>query len=294
MVKHIKHEYENNPFFIGLNGIKLLFAKAQSVAIFAIVLCVLAFVGNTIANIVDFATGYDDDQSRYTHDLRTIDGKPAPIDTSVDASPITSGDMTLVIVIVVVIAVVLLVAILISLWLYGALEYTGAQLALDKEIGLKEALLASAKRLGSYLWLNILVAVKIFLWSLLLIVPGFIMAVRYSLSGTVFFAENKKGNAAIKRSAELTKGAWFTTFASYGLWNMMTFNQVTALLQPGTSAILYRQLRDVTDSNKPKPAAHWLSWLTFFVPLTLVIMIGGIILLAVLLIASANITHHIQ
>lgn len=288
MAKHVKHEYENNPFFIGLNGIKLLFAKAQSVAIFAIVLCVLGFVGNTVANIVDLTTNYSTNDSKYSHDLRTIDGTPAPVEATPDTNPFASVDPSIIVIIVVAVVLVLLVVLLFSLWLYGTLEYTGAQLALDKEVHLKDALLVSAKRLGSYLWLNVLVFIKIFLWSLLLIVPGFIMAIRYSLSGTVFFAENKKSSAAIKRSLELTKGAWFTTFAAYGLWNLITFSQVTALLQPGTSAVLYRQLRDVTDANKSKPDAHWLSWLTFFVPIAFFVIIVGFIALAVILAISLN------
>jgi hypothetical protein len=139
------------------------------------------------------------------------------------------------------------------------------------------------KELPGYLWVNIIMLVKLFLWTLLFIVPGMIMAVRYRLSGTVFFAEGKRGNAAVKRSAELTKGAWFTTFAGYGLWNLITFNQIQQLVAPGVSAILYRQLRALTDAGESKPSAHWLSWLTLLVPIALILLFLGFFLFVVAL-----------
>lgn len=284
MSNHIKHTYENNPFFIGLNGIKLLFAKAQSVAIFAIILCVLGFVANTAANIIDVVSNTE--SSPYSgHELNKIEQDIQT--TPQDLAPAIG----LIITVAAIVGVILLVIILISIWVYGSFEYTGARLAADKQVDWKEALVQSGKRLPGYIWLNIIMIVKILLWSLLFIVPGFIMAIRYSLSGTVFFAEGKKGNAAIKRSLELTKGAWFTTFAAYGLWNFITFNQVTALLQPGTSAVLYRQLRDVTDHNKPKPAAHWLSWMTLLVPIVFVLMIISFIAVIAGIIAIAAYGH---
>lgn len=57
-----------------------------------------------------------------------------------------------------------------------------------------------------YLGVSILTAVLILLWSLLLIIPGIIFAVFYSLSIYVFFSENKKGMDAIKRSKQLVSG----------------------------------------------------------------------------------------
>lgn len=111
------------------------------------------------------------------------------------------------------------------------------------------------------------------------------MAVRYSLAGTVFFAEGKHGNAAVKRSAQLTKGAWLTTFAGVNLWNMITQGLMTAVLMPGILGILYSQLRDVTDSHEAKPSAHWLSWLTLLVPIAfIVLVIGSITLLAAVIV----------
>ncbi len=264
--------YENNPFYIGLNGLKLLFANAQSVAIYAIVLCSLAFVANTVSSIADVV------DTRSQAQIERQDQQALNDFFSQDPGRIAVAGIM--------IASILFIVVLVTLVLNGILEYTGARLALGEKVGLKQAFKEVMKDLAGYLWVNIVVMVKIVLWSLLLIVPGIIMSVRYKLAGTVFFAEGKRGNAAVKRSAELTKGAWFTTLAGYSLWNLMTFGMIPQLLAPGSSAVLYRQLRDVTDAGQQKPAAHWLSWLTFFVPIALALILLSLFVLLFVAIAA--------
>ena len=269
---HQTQPYENNPFNIGLNGLKLFFASAQSVAIYAIVLCAVAFLFNLASNVADVLDGRTRSQQNRADTQAIRDAM------SQDTGHLVVGGI--------VVASVIFLVILVMLVLNGVLEYTGARIALGEKVELKQAFKEVLKDLAGYLWMNIIMVVKLFLWTLLFIVPGVIMAVRYKLAGTVFFAEGKRGNAAVKRSAELTKGAWFTTFAGYGLWSLITFNTIQQLLAPGTNAILYRQLRDVTDAGQDKPSAHWLSWLTFFVPIALVLMFLGLFLLVFALAVS--------
>ncbi len=269
-----REPYENNPFYIGLNGLKLFFANAQSVAIYAIVLCSVAFIANTASNIADIV------DTRSQAQIERQDQQAWNDFFSQDPGRIAVAG--------VIIASALFIVVLVTLVLNGILEYTGARLAHGEKVGLKQAFKEVMKDLAGYLWVNIVVMIKVILWSLLLIVPGIIMAVRYKLAGTVFFAEGKRGNAAVKRSAELTKGAWFTTLAGYSLWNLMTFGMIPQLLAPGSSAVLYRQLRDVTDAGQQKPSAHWLSWLTFFVPIALVLMLLSLFVLLFVAIAATS------
>ena len=56
-------------------------------------------------------------------------------------------------------------------------------------------LLSRARYTGKALWLQILVVVKVLLWSLLLIVPGYIAAIRYSMA--IFTRNPMKKTAAI-------------------------------------------------------------------------------------------------
>lgn len=54
MAKYDHPTYDNNPFNIGLNGLKLLFRNAKSVVIYAVVVTVVLFIVNTAMNIADF------------------------------------------------------------------------------------------------------------------------------------------------------------------------------------------------------------------------------------------------
>ncbi len=256
--------YENNPFYIGLNGLKLLFANAQSVAIYAVVLSIAFFVLNSISNIIEAVNSTtmseSEIKSRESADFVAVQDFFAQEPGRIAVAGVIAASAFFLIIVV-------------MMWLYGALEYTGARLAKGEKVELKTALKETGKELASYIWLYIIVFVKVLLWSLLFIIPGIIMAVRYSLAGTAFFAEGKRGNAAVKRSLELTKGAWFTTYAGSGLWNLITFGAITWLIQPGVNAILFSQLSQTTDARQTKPPAHWLSWLTFFIPLAFVVLI---------------------
>ena len=270
--------YENNPFHIGLKGLNLLFNNALSVAILGLVLIGVGVLSQFADVALRAGSG------EWTMTQQQLDRRESKATAEVQQF-FANADTPEYVVLALLIATVAFLAISVNLLIYGIFEYTAARLSEGKMVNLGEAALAALKQLASLLWLATVVIVKVLLWSLLLIVPGIIMAVRYSLSGTVFFREGLRGNAATKRSAEITKGAWFTTFAGQSLWNLMTFGTIQTLLTPGTNAVLYRQLAPLTDANKAKPAAHWLSWVTFFVPIALVVFILLIVSVFVIVLA---------
>jgi hypothetical protein len=275
--------YENNPFNVGLSGLSLLFEKAQSIAIFAIVLMAFGFA----ANIIDISTNLtagsftprphiNGEKTRnwehFTHQLQSID--PAVL--------ITAG---------VVLATIIFVMILISLLIAGILEYSAAELSKGRAVTFKQALAAVWHRLAGYLWLHVVLIVKVFLWSLLLIVPGIIMAIRYSLAGVAFFAEDIGGNQAVRRSAALTKGGVITTFSSMTLWNILTLGMAKSLLDPSVKAVLYGQFTEVEKSGKNKPPAHWLSWLTLVLPIAFAALL---VISVVLLVGFYSVTAGVK
>ena len=63
-----------------------------------------------------------------------------------------------------------------------------------------------------YLGVSLLAGILVLLWALLLIIPGLVFAVFYALADYVFFSENKRGMAAIKRSKFLVKGYFWPVF----------------------------------------------------------------------------------
>lgn len=271
-----KAPYENNPFFIGFNGLQLLFKNATQVAIYAAVLVGFWFiVGTAISIVLEFTSAPETSQGTSSDEYVM----PTFIEDMISSPQALAASLAQIL-------PVTAIVFLISTFFYGILEYTAARLTLGESVTFKQALSGVWKKYPGYLWVKIITFVKLVLWSLLFIIPGFIMSIRYSLAGIVYFAEDKKGNMAVRRSSAITKHAWFTTFAGTGLWNLITGNQAGLLINPAANVVLYRQLALLTDENKQKPNAHWLSWLTFFGPLILLIILLAlffIVFIAILL-----------
>ncbi len=64
----------------------------------------------------------------------------------------------------------------------------------------------------SFFETNALASIFIFLWTLLLIVPGIIMGIYYNFVAWIFMFEGLKNKAAMRRSKELVKGRWWSVF----------------------------------------------------------------------------------
>lgn len=251
--------YENNPFFVATNGISLIFDLARGVAILFLVLSVLGlFRGNWTADT--------------QNDSEALDALSATVSGwTVETWLLVIGGV----------AVVTLALMLISALFGGVSAYSSYRLSRHEPVGFQEAFRVSFDNLWSFLWLQIIITVKLVLWTLLFIIPGIIMATKYSLASVVFFddTKNMRGNTAIKESIRLTKNAWLTTFGSQSLLNFITFGVIASLVTTGVNAILYRQYQKVGDK---KPAAHWLSWLALILPFTILFLfLALVVILAV-------------
>lgn len=97
-----------------------------------------------------------------------------------------------------------------SLLLGGALTLGASFMALSVTDGKSikvDNIFGGFKQFGSSLVLNILISIFTFLWSLLLIVPGIIMSLAYSMSYFVLLDNPELSpDAARKKSIELMKG----------------------------------------------------------------------------------------
>ncbi|MDB5176895.1 MAG: hypothetical protein JWN75_563 [Candidatus Saccharibacteria bacterium] len=257
LTKESHPHYENNPFFVVSNGITLLFNLARGVAILLLVVSILGLFSNSWS---------PSESNGSWENLMQLMGNWTATDWILAVGSIS---------------VILLAIMMVSALFGGVSTYTSAQLVHDKKVELRVAFHEAFEHLWSYLWLQVIITVKVFLWMLLLIVPGVIMAVRYSLAGVAFFDEKKqlRGNAAIKESLRLTNGAWITTYASSTLFNILTLGAINSVVTTSANTVLYKQFDKLGDHKKP--AAHWLSWVTLLLPavflaiiLLLVIAIG--------------------
>lgn len=254
------HHFENNPFFIVANGITRLANLAQSLFVLFIVFSIVGLFGSSF-------TPYPTDISA-TDFVSTIQTwSPSTWLTWIGSGFILG-----------------LAAMLIAALFGGVSSYTSARLAQGKSVHFTAAFRVALDNIWPYFWLQILIMIKVFLWTLLLVVPGIIMSVRYSLAGVAFYDDKKhlRGNAAIKESIRLTKNAWITTYASNVLFNILTLGAIPTIVTTGASATLYRQFQQVGDK---KPKAHWLSWLTLILPLVLLAVIVFVAMIVAIVVA---------
>lgn len=258
-------DYINNPFTIALEGIKLLFRNATTVAIF------LAIFSALTAGSYAFRQNSD-------YEERTAG--------NIEAFPAIEPSTAIIIGVLAV--VVLFGVIVIASFLSGISAFTAAELANGRTVSFRQAAKASFKRLWSFVWLQILIGIKILLWMLLFIIPGFVMAIRYSLANVSFFDSNKNltGNAAIKDSIALTKNGWRTTLAAQTLFYIITLGTIGPIIDVATKSILYKQFVAAQAKNEAKPPAHILSQIIF--ALVLIAMITIILLFVFTAFAAIN------
>ncbi len=238
-------KYENNPFFVATNGITLLFSLAPSVGVLLIVLSLLGVFTNP-------SMTQETTENRYDAFMRTV-------------STWSTSDWILAIGAT---SAIVLAILMVTALFGGVASYTSARVARGKEVNVGKAFHVAFENLWAYLWLQVLMFVKLLLWTLLFVIPGIIMSIRYSLAGVAFYDEKKnlRGNAAIQESIGMTRGAWITTFASNMLLNLLTFGAISQIVSTGVNAVLYRQYEK---SGDKKPKAHTLSWVTLIIPVAL-------------------------
>lgn len=116
-----------------------------------------------------------------------------------------------------------------------------------------------------FLWLNILMAIFIFLWSLLLVVPGIIAAYRYSMAMYIFFDDPEKGALeCIRESKAMTygyKGKLFVldlSFIGWAILSVIPFVSIyTTPYLSTTKANYYRALRGEFYAQQQQQQNPW-------------------------------------
>jgi hypothetical protein len=252
-----------NPFSITIEGLTLLFSRAQSVAIMLVIVSVVAAV-----------FGY------VTPSPVPNEGKTAADGNAFFAnlvSTLTPGTIIIGVSVLFIICLFILVA---STMLHGIQSYTIAQLAHGKTVTLKEAFNAVLEQFGRYFILIVWMNVRIGLWALLFIVPGIIAYYRYSFAGPLFFDKKLRGDAALRESSRLTERGLLTIYASQLLFNIITFFYGNNLIVPSSLSVLYREYTALDTSSTPKPKPHAMSWVALLLPF---LMFTVLILLVILL-----------
>lgn len=87
-----------------------------------------------------------------------------------------------------------------------------------------------------YIGLSLLTALLVLCWSLLLIIPGIIFSVFYSLAIYVLFFEGKQGMAALRRSRALVKGYFWPVLGRFCVLMVIVWLFMILLIAPIANA----------------------------------------------------------
>lgn len=254
-----------NPLSVTIEGLTLLFQKAQPVALFFVALA----VGGIVFGMVNPSPEFTKDPSGRATEEFVRSALQAP--AAVQLTWIGMG------------LVVALFVLVVTTMLHGIASYTALQLSKGYEAKLGEAFNAVLENFGRYFLLVFWMNIKIFLWTMLFIVPGIIAYYRYSFAGLLFFDDKKlRGDAALQESSRLAKKGLLTLFASQFLFNLITFFYADRLITLSSQAVLYREYTALETSNVRKPGAHILSKLAVLLPFLLII---GFVFMSVLFFA---------
>ena len=264
-------EYNSNPFTLAFRSMVKLFSTNANWAIAAVVLAFLGAVGQGIGDI-----GRALSEPSSTNTLGSSRAGPAL-------------DATVIIAIAIVVFVILLVAVVVgtvfSVFVQGMFAHVALESEKGRTVSLNEAFTAVTKRFWRLFLARLLANLKIFGWTLLLIVPGIIASLRYKLLTYVIMSE-PEGSGAVAEShtrvKAVTKGRLMEVFGVETVAAIVPF--IGSLLSICGGAALYRQLSHYTDNNIQKPAVHILNYLGF---LLLILLIGFIIMITALVLVIA-------
>jgi len=103
-------------------------------------------------------------------------------------------------------------AIIIGLWVYVSLTEVMAKIYTKEKYNTKFIYQKAWEKIIPLLWVSILSGLAVFGGTLLLIVPGIIIAVWFAFSSIINVLEGTRGRAALKASKQLVSGKWWSTF----------------------------------------------------------------------------------
>lgn len=112
-----------------------------------------------------------------------------------------------------VVLIILLVLSVLVLIYFGVRSQIGMYFILkNPKMEIKELFISTKTLFWKFLGLSLLTGILIFLWTLLLIIPGIIFGVFYCFASYLLIFEDVKGLNAIKRSKALVTGYWWAVF----------------------------------------------------------------------------------
>lgn len=251
-------DYNSNPFTLSFNALGKFFTHNANWAIAIVALSFFGMMFQFLGNIGDLAS-----QGSTTT-------TPQSYDTFSTAAT-SSTEVTTIIAIVIFVFVIALffgiIAIVISTYLQGMFSYAALKSETEeRRVGLGEAFDATTKRFWRLFGAQLLAGIKIFGWTLLLIIPGIIAALRYRLLSFVIMSEpeTEKGIGASHNTTKaVVKGRLMEVFGVGTVSSLIPI--IGPLLGLTGNAALYSQLDYYHKKKLEKPKVHWLNYVGLFI-----------------------------
>lgn len=261
--------YNSNPFTLAFDALGRFFNTNMA---WAIVIIVLGFFG-FISQIAQSALEQNTRSTSPSQSMQTSNGV-------IESSSVNVGAViAIAAVILVVLLVVIVIGSVIDTFIKGMFTHTALQSEQGRSVTFSEAFAAVKQRFGRLFFATLLANLKILGWTLLLIVPGIIAAMRYTLLPYLIMneSEDEKGvKDSHNKTKLLVKGRLMEVFGLGFVASIIPI--VGPLLGITGNAALYRQLEHSHKHGTEMPKIHWLNYIGF--------IFFGLILLAVLVITA--------
>ncbi|MBP9738966.1 hypothetical protein KBD20_04720 [Candidatus Saccharibacteria bacterium] len=276
--------YDSNPFTLAFNSLTKMFNTNVGWAIAILVLGFFSFIGQSISNFSSNSYSPSSPSSSQVQDY-TPETLPTPDVSDTNVAAI----IAIVLIVLVVLIVVIVIGTAVSVFIGGMFSYVALQSEKEKSVSFSEAWEATAKRFWRLLGAQLLAGLKIFGWTLLLIVPGIIAAFRYALLPYVIMGEAAGTKGVINShdsTKALVKGRLMEVFGVATVAGIVPF--VGSLLGITGNAALYTQMKAYSDAGVEKPKIHWLNYLGFILLGALFAFILFIGILVAIIAVAAN------
>lgn len=261
-IVHTKRPYDSNPFTLSFNAFVRFFESNSNWAIALIALGIVGFIFQSMSVLID---------------LFSTEGGSDTVDNSF--LPFNNIDTTIIIALIVGVSVVVIFSVLISAvvgtYVRGILAYVALQSEKNKAVSFKEAFDETTQRFWRLFSTTLLAWLKIFGWSLLLIIPGIIASIRFRLLPYVIMSESSEKSGAVSAHSttkKLVKGRLLEVFGVYFVAGLIPV--VSMIVEFAGTAALHNQLAATQDDISQRPKVHWLN-------LLLLLLLIGLILLAI-------------
>ena len=120
----------------------------------------------------------------------------------------------------------LFISFIVAIWPQVSLLYAIKER--EQKIGIKESFAKGWHRIISYWWLSVLSAFIVMGGLILLVIPGIIFAIWFSLALYILVAEDLKGMNALFRSKQLVSGKWWSV-----LWRILIITLIVVVFSMG-------------------------------------------------------------